>query len=59
MPSFVISWLTNFKICAKNRKVEQISSDVSLEVLSSFYMRLMNPFLNSKWEIIAFREFLL
>ena len=59
MPSFVLSWLSHFRINKKTRLPEQISSDVNSEVLSTFYIRLMSPLLNNNWEVIAFREFLL
>jgi len=55
MNVFVLSWLSCFKIQAKSRKVEEVVSDVNLDTLSSFYIRLMSPSLNGKWEIIAFR----
>ena len=55
MNVFVLGWLSSFRIGFKSRKVEEVVSDVNLDTLSSFYIKLMSPYLNSKWEIIAFR----
>ena len=55
MSVFVLGWLSSFRIGFKSRKVEEVVSDVNLDTLSSFYVKLMSPYLNNKWEIIAFR----
>ena len=56
----VISWLSNFRIGDKNRHPEEIiSSELNSETLSTFYLKLMSPYLNHNWEVIAFREFLM
>ncbi len=59
LPNFTIAWLSNFAVDKKSKEQEAINTDVCFETIGSFYIRLMNPYLNNNWEVITFREFLL
>lgn len=58
-PNFTYVWLSKYRIQRKQKKIVCIERDLDKSVIPRFFMNLMSEKLNSNWEIITFREFLM
>jgi hypothetical protein len=59
LPNFTYAWLSKYKVQRKQKKIACIERDLDKSVIPRFFMNLMSEKLNSSWEIITFREFLM
>lgn len=59
LPNFTYVWLSKYRIHRRQKKIVSLERDLDKTVIPKFFMGLMSEKLNSNWEIITFREFLM